>query len=85
MYKAFLLTYSINAAKYLVYVIIIAYTRIFNIQFYYFSFTIPLVIENLVLRFDDIYTKKFKKTYIKFLGNVIETNNYEDYANSNGT
>ena len=37
-----------------------------------------LVIENLVLRFDDIYTKKFKKTYIKFLVNVIETNNYED-------
>ena len=37
-----------------------------------------LVIENLVLRFDDIYTKKFKKTHIKFLGNVIESNNYED-------
>ena len=37
-----------------------------------------LVIENMVLRFDDIYHKKYKKNYIKFFGNVIETNNYED-------
>ena len=37
-----------------------------------------LVIENLILRFDDIYTKKFKRTYIKFFGNVIDSNNYED-------
>ena len=37
-----------------------------------------LVIENLVLRFDDIYTKKFNNTDIKFLGNIIEPNNYED-------
>jgi hypothetical protein len=37
-----------------------------------------LVVENLILRFDDIYKKKFKRTYIKFFGNVIDSNNYED-------
>ena len=37
-----------------------------------------LVVENLILRFDDIYKKKFKRTYIKFFGNVIDTNSYED-------
>lgn len=37
-----------------------------------------LVVENLILRFDDIYIKKFKRTYIKFFGNVIDSNNYED-------
>ena len=37
-----------------------------------------LVVENLILRFDDIYLKKFKRTHIKFFGNVIDANNYED-------
>ena len=37
-----------------------------------------LVIEDIVLRFDDIYYKKYKRNYIKFLGNVIEHTNNED-------
>ncbi len=37
-----------------------------------------LVIENLILRFDDIHFKKFKRNSIKFFGNVIEPNNIED-------
>lgn len=37
-----------------------------------------IVVENLVLRFDDIYKKKNKGTYIKFFGNVINSDNYED-------
>lgn len=37
-----------------------------------------LVVENLILRFDDIYLKKFKRTHVKFFGNIIDPNNYED-------
>jgi len=37
-----------------------------------------LVVENLILRFDDIYLKKFKRTHIKFFGNVIDASNFED-------
>lgn len=37
-----------------------------------------LVIENMILRFDDIYFKKYKRNYIKFFGNVIDPNNLED-------
>jgi hypothetical protein len=37
-----------------------------------------LVIENLILRFDDIYMKKYKKNYIKFFDNVINPTHYED-------
>ena len=37
-----------------------------------------LVVENLILRFDDIYLKKNKRSYIKFFGNVIDPSNYDD-------
>jgi len=37
-----------------------------------------IVVENLVLRFDDIYMKKNKNTFVKFFGNVINSKNQED-------
>ena len=37
-----------------------------------------LVIENMILRFDDIYFKKYKRRFIKFFGNTIDPNNIED-------
>ena len=35
-------------------------------------------IENIILRFDESYLKKYKKPYIKFFGNIIDPNNQED-------
>jgi len=37
-----------------------------------------IVIENIILRFDESYLKKYKKPYIKFFGNVIDYKNMED-------
>jgi TATA-box binding protein (TBP) (component of TFIID and TFIIIB) len=37
-----------------------------------------IVIENIVLRFDESYLKKYKKPYIKYFGNVIDYTNMED-------
>ena len=37
-----------------------------------------ITIENIVLRFDESYLKKYKKPYIKFFGNVIDYTNIED-------
>ena len=37
-----------------------------------------IVIENIILRFDESYLKKYKKPYVKFFGNVIDYTNMED-------
>ena len=37
-----------------------------------------IVIENIILRFDESYLKKYKKPYVKFFGNVIDYTNLED-------
>ncbi len=37
-----------------------------------------ITIENIILRFDESYLKKYKKPYIKFFGNVIDYTNIED-------
>lgn len=37
-----------------------------------------ITIENIVLRFDESYLKKYKKPYIKFFGNIIDYTNMED-------
>ena len=37
-----------------------------------------ITIENIILRFDESYLKKYKKPYIKFFGNVIDYTNLED-------
>jgi len=31
-----------------------------------------IIVDNLIIRFDEIYLKKYKKPYIKYLGNVID-------------
>ena len=35
-------------------------------------------IENIILRFDESYLKKYKKPYVKFFGNIIDPTNQED-------
>jgi TATA-box binding protein (TBP) (component of TFIID and TFIIIB) len=35
-------------------------------------------IENIILRFDESYLKKYKKPYVKFFGNIIDPSNQED-------
>ena len=37
-----------------------------------------IVVENLILRFDESYLKKYKKPFIKYLGNNIDPYNVED-------
>ena len=37
-----------------------------------------IVVDNLIIRFDEIYLKKYKKPYIKYLGIIIDPNNIED-------
>ena len=35
-------------------------------------------IENIIIRFDESYLKKYKKPYVKFFGNIIDPTNQED-------
>ena len=37
-----------------------------------------IVVDNLILRFDESYLKKYKKPYIKYMGNTIDPNNKEE-------
>ena len=37
-----------------------------------------IVVDNIILRFDESYLKKYKKPFIKYLGNTIDPNNIED-------
>ena len=37
-----------------------------------------IVVENLIIRFDESYLKKYKKPYIKYFGNVIDPSNKEE-------
>jgi len=37
-----------------------------------------IVVENLIIRFDESYLKKYKKPYIKYFGNVIDPTNREE-------
>ena len=37
-----------------------------------------IVVDNLILRFDESYLKKYKKPFIKYMGNLIDPNNTED-------
>ena len=37
-----------------------------------------IVVDNLIIRFDESYLKKYKKPYIKYLGVVIDINNIDD-------
>ena len=37
-----------------------------------------LVVENLILRFDESYLKKYKKPFIKYMNNTIDPNNIEN-------
>ena len=37
-----------------------------------------IVVDNIILRFDESYLKKYKKPYIKYMGAVIDPNNTED-------
>jgi len=33
-----------------------------------------IVVDNIIIRFDDIYLKKYKKPYLKYMGNMIDIN-----------
>lgn len=37
-----------------------------------------IVVDNLIIRYDEIHFKKYKKPYIKYFGNLIDPNNKED-------
>lgn len=37
-----------------------------------------IVVDNLILRFDESYLKKYKKPYIKYMNNVIDPNNVDE-------
>lgn len=37
-----------------------------------------IVVENLIIRFDESYLKKYKKPYIKYMNNVIEPDNIDE-------
>lgn len=37
-----------------------------------------IVVDNIILRFDESYLKKYKKPYIKYFGTVIDPNNVDD-------
>jgi TATA-box binding protein (TBP) (component of TFIID and TFIIIB) len=37
-----------------------------------------IVVDNIIIRFDESYLKKYKKPFIKYLGNNIDPNNLED-------
>lgn len=37
-----------------------------------------IVVDNLILRFDESYLKKYKKPYIKYMNNIIDPNNAAD-------
>lgn len=37
-----------------------------------------IVVDNLILRFDESYLKKYKKPYIKYMNTIIDPNNRED-------
>ena len=37
-----------------------------------------IVVDNIILRFDESYLKKYKKPYIKYMGAVIDPNNTDD-------
>jgi len=37
-----------------------------------------IVVDNLVIRYDESYLKKYKKPYIKYMGNVLDINNDND-------
>jgi TATA-box binding protein (TBP) (component of TFIID and TFIIIB) len=37
-----------------------------------------IIVDNLIIRFDEIYLKKYKKPYIKYLGNVIDISSTEE-------
>ena len=34
-----------------------------------------IVVDNLIIRYDESYLKKYKKPYIKYIGNVLDINN----------
>ena len=37
-----------------------------------------IVVDSIIIRFDESYLKKYKKPYIKYMGNVIEPNNISE-------
>jgi TATA-box binding protein (TBP) (component of TFIID and TFIIIB) len=37
-----------------------------------------IVVDNIIIRFDESYLKKYKKPFIKYLGNTIDPNNVQD-------
>ena len=37
-----------------------------------------LVVDNIILRFDESYLKKYKKPFIKYMGSIIDPNNIDD-------
>ena len=37
-----------------------------------------IVVDNIIIRFDESYLKKYKKPFIKYLGNTIDPNNVKD-------
>ena len=37
-----------------------------------------IVVDNIIIRFDESYLKKYKKPYIKYMGNVIDYNSIEN-------
>jgi hypothetical protein len=37
-----------------------------------------IVVDNIIIRFDESYLKKYKKPFIKYLGNTIDPNNIQD-------
>jgi TATA-box binding protein (TBP) (component of TFIID and TFIIIB) len=40
-----------------------------------------IVVDNIIIRFDESYLKKYKKPFIKYLGNIIDVNNIEECLN----
>jgi len=37
-----------------------------------------IIVDNIIIRFDESYLKKYKKPFIKFMGSIIDPNNYSD-------
>lgn len=37
-----------------------------------------IVIDNIIIRYDDTYLRRYKRPYIRYMGNIIDINSYED-------
>ena len=40
-----------------------------------------IVVDNIIIRYDDVYIKKYKRPFIKYMGNTIDINNEAECRN----